>query len=504
MRRRYNFTDASYESRPLSAPIAPELGRLAAKLSQGRVVPISGSGLSAGTPSGLPSGVALGVKLKQWAESMGLGAAMTALARPDDLGDVAEIVETALGRDVLLTEILGMVPWRRTRFNLAHLAIALMFAEGWITVGFTANWDLLVLSAADTVEASDLPCPCDVPTLQASRLPMHVHVHGRVDAPDTLVATTSDLSRPQALDWTEPQLRGALTMGEPMLVGFGVEPAYIIETLEEMLRVVGVSPAAVISLDPQADFVAKSPRLAAATQITANDGPYIAGGATEILGDVVRHRYAQKLGGVITEAERRAAQAVVPPAALTPAGVSLASEVLRGGSLGDLLGLLWRTAVLATNDLSARQPTLNATESELADSLAVLMILCSCADVTAIHVQGEAIQLSYAAGALDVWFVVPPERGQITGAVTASVLASSHFTRPGDELIPLLLICARTFGRPPPGGPVTLLSRGASPGRLTTQQREPIDVLTLDEVDERCRELSGAAPLPALGDIVRF
>jgi hypothetical protein len=506
MRQRYDFIDAAYRSRPLREPVAGALGRLGAKLSQGRVVPISGSGLSAGAPTGLPSGAALGVMLRQWAESKGLGATISALASPDDLGEVAEAVEAALGRDVLLTELLRMVLWRRARFNLGHLAIALMFAEGWITIGFTTNWDLLVLDAADTLDAADLPCPCNIPTLQVSTPPMHVHLHGSVDAPDTLVATTTDLSRPGALDWSEPQLRGVLTMGEPMLVGFAVEPDYIVSTLEELLNVMGAPPAAVISLDSQADFIAKSPRLASATNLTATSGPYVSGSATESLGDVVRSTYAEKLGLVLREAERRALQAVATPAALSPAGVGLVGDVLLGSSLADFLALLWRGAVLATDDVSALQPTLVGTEDDLADALAVLMILCSSGDVSGIEVQGEALRISYAAGLLDVWVVVPPQRSQITRIVRAAYLASSHFTRPGDDAIPLLLLCARTFGRPPPGGPVTLLSPGtalATSGRLTMPQRQPVDVLTLDDVDERCRSFAGTPP-HQLSDIARL
>jgi hypothetical protein len=506
LRQRYDFNDPAYEATPLQAPVRIELGRLAAKLEQGRVVPISGSGLSAGPPSRLPSGVALGVRLRHWAESKGLGPQIAALPNPDDLGEVAELVEAELGRDVLIGELLAMVPWRRKPFNLAHLAIALMFAEGWITVGFTANWDSLVLAAADTVETTDLPCPCNVATLQTSRPPMHVHVHGRADTPDTLVATTSDLSRPQALDWTEPQLRGALTMGEPMLVGFAVEPGYIVETLEQMLDVMGVAPAAVISLDDQAEFVAKSPRLAAAAQITDTNGPYVAGSATEVLGDVVRHRYAERLSGVLDESERRANGAVASPAVVTSTGVQRVRRALLDAPLAQFLALIWRAAVLATGDSDARQPTLNATEQDLADALAVLMILCSCHDVTDLAAHGEGIRISFSGGSVDTWIALPRDKSQVTTVVTASSTASAHFTRPGDDAIPLLLICARTFGRPPPGGPIGLLTRGpaAGPrGRLTTHRRDPTDVLTLDEIDDRCRSVGGSTP-PSLTDLVRL
>ena len=397
-----------------------------------------------------------------------------------------------------------MIPWRRAAFNLGHLAIALMFAEGWITVGFTANWDLLVLNAADSLETADLPCPFSLPTLRLTGLPMHVHVHGRADAPETLVATTNDLSRPDALDWTEPQLRGALTMGEPMLVGFAVEPDYVVATLENMLDVMGVAPAAVISLDVQADFCAKSPRLAAAVGLTPTEGPYVSGSATECLGEVLRHRCADVIQAVLGEAERRARGA--SSAVTTKEGVERVRGILLEAPLADVHALLWRAAVLSSNDLSARQPILRHTVDHLADALAVLMIISSLHDVTDLDVTDEVMRVSHSTGSLDVWISIPGRKRQITEVVTATTQGSSHFSRPGDDKVPLLLICARTFGRPPPGGPSSLVPRmspGAPSGRLTAHQRYPADVLTLDEVDDRCRTTGGSSP-PLLSKIVRI
>jgi hypothetical protein len=497
------FRDSSYEVTPLREAIAADLGRLAAKLEQGRVVPISGSGLSAGPPSSLPSGVTLGVEFRRWAEGKGLASQIALLPRPDDLGDLAQVVEHELGRDVLLSQLLSMIPWQRAPFNLGHLAIALMLAEGWITVGFTANWDLLVLAAAGSLEAISLPCPASVPTLHTASPPMHVHVHGRADAPDTLVATTGDLASPAALGWSDPQLRGALTMGEPLLVGFAVEPEYVVRTLETMLGVMGVPAAAVISLDTQADFVAKSPDLAAAVGLTATTGPYVSGSATDCLGEVVRHRYAEQIKSLLVKAEHRAQQAAGPLVATKP-GVDRVVEVLLGGSLAHAQALLWHAAVLSSNDVTARQPILSDVGDHLADALAVLMLVCCLSDVTGLETSGEAMRISHSAGVLDVWLAMPSDGTQITEVVAAMTYGSSHFTRPGDDIVPLLLICARTFGRPPPGGPAGLkprMSPGPS-GRIAAPQRYPGDVLTLGEINDRIAALTGGSP-PALTDIVR-
>jgi hypothetical protein len=110
-------------------------------------------------------------------------AEVAGLSDPSDLGEVAEMVEDRFGRPMLISQLVDAADWLGTHFNLVHLAIALMYAEGLLRVGFTANWDRLAQRAAWTIAGLDLSCPCDKPTLAVATPPLFVHMHGDAELP---------------------------------------------------------------------------------------------------------------------------------------------------------------------------------------------------------------------------------------------------------------------------------------------------------------------------------
>lgn len=178
MHRDYDFTEPSFRAVPLRDPLSkPALQRLLATLLQRRLIPLAGAGLSAGSPTDAPQASAVADRLVEFARNAGLQAQIDGLEDPRDLGEVAAVLCEALGRGPLERELLA-VDWAGRPFNVGHLAIALMYGEGLVSVGFTTNWDPLIARAADTIADLRLWCPCDIHSLRVSGHPMLVHLHG--------------------------------------------------------------------------------------------------------------------------------------------------------------------------------------------------------------------------------------------------------------------------------------------------------------------------------------
>jgi hypothetical protein len=500
---RPRFVDDVFAARRLDAAPPAELNRLVPTVLQHRAFLLTGAGISVSVPTGLPSGRELANRLAEWAEQNGLQNAVIGVNR-DDLGLVAEAVEDASTRSILIRALLCLTGWRRAPFNLCHFAIAMLYAEGLLDVSFTANWDDKVHEAADWVEGLDLSCPCDIATLNVATTPRFVHMHGHVEHPDTLVATARDLGRPEALAWTEPQFAATLAQADAVLVGFAAEPEYVVETIRQMRIATGRDPIAVVSTQTRADFLAQSPTLAAATGIDNDPLSYVRLDACEALTEPLRVFYGSRLSHILSEAEQRAQQIIDGRWVLSPATVASAREAFLGHSVDELLQFLWQGAALEDDPDSAAQPNLRSREDDLTSLLTTLLILASCSDVSALDRLPNGIRLQRLIGDVHVWPLMPFEHVRAATAYSAAVKNSSMFVRPTDPGVPLLLVCARTFGAVPRHGH-PLLAGAPRPGALAGAVRIPTDVLNLDDLEDRVVRLPAGTPHPpALGDLVRI
>jgi hypothetical protein len=496
----YDFTEPSFRSVPLRDPLSePALQRLLATLLQGRLIPLVGAGLSAGSPTDAPQASVVADRLVEFARNAGLQEQIDALEDQRDLGEVAAVLRDALGRGTLERELLA-VNWAGRPFNLGHLAIALMYGEGLVSVGFTTNWDPLIARAADTIADLRLWCPCDIASLRTSGQPLLVHLHGDADHPTSLVATRAELDEPDAVLWTQPQLAAALARGELMLVGFGVEPEYIMKTLEAVVGVVGDPPAAVINRQPQADFVARSPRLAAASEIDGSSTNYVEGPATDCLAEALRMLYFALVRKVLDDAGERGR--AVFKGRLTQEGIERVTTAVLNGSLADLLGMLWTAAYLPSGRATTRQPTVRSLHHDLAAAITVVMVLASAKDVADLGRTDTGMRLLTVGGPVDLWIVLPEERMTTTAAARGGMAQSSRLSKLSDGDVPLVMIFARTDGAAPGGGHANLV--GTQPaGALTGGMRQPADLLTLEGLSSRADRLDGDAP-SSLRDLLRL
>jgi hypothetical protein len=420
-----------------------------------------------------------------------MAAEVAALNDPNDLGEVAEMVEDRFGRAMLINQLVDAADWDGRHFNLVHLAIALLYAEGILQVGFTANWDRLAQRAARTIAGLDLSCPCDKQTLAVAKPPLFVHLHGAAEHPGSLVATNRHLMQPEAIEWTQPQLAAATLVHELVLIGFAAEPAYVLTTIESALAATAGTLVAVLSLSCYSDFVATSPDLARVTGVDADPDLYVEGTATERVGDALRVCYAHFLRDLLDEGERQARE-VALPLGVTSQGVDRVRDALLGGTLADLLGLLWRAAQLPA-DLTAeeRQPTFATSGVAIAQALATIFLLSSCRDVTGLEARREGLRISLQSGGFaDLWIVVPGTAVGTPGAIRRASLNSGRFAYPGDDAIPLILVCARTLGLPSTTAPAFLAGSPVG-GTIVSPLRIPTDAITLEELDRR-RPTAGA------------
>jgi SIR2-like domain len=499
VRADYDFEEPAFSDVPLAVPLrVPALRQSVAALLQRRLIPLAGAGLSAGSPSDVPRGAEVAERLAALCRRSGLAPRIDALADQDDLGEVASVVEDELGRGALERELLE-IDWSGRPFNLGHLAIALMYGEGLAKTGFTTNWDPLIRRAAETIAGLRLSCPCDVASLTTASPPLMVHLHGDSGHATTLVATSSDLARPGAALWTQPQLAAALPLGELLLIGFSVEPDYVLDTLNAVIGTTGSKPVGVINRDSVDRFVSRSPRLAAACGIDCTSSRYVEGGATETLGEAIRVCYSALIGDVLDDAEARARALFA--GRIRTSGVDLVRAALTGGSLEDLLGLLWIAAYLPSGNRWTRQPTLLSLKDECSASLAVAMALASASDVTGLDSTFSGLRLGTSHGPVDLWIAIPDTRMTTTAAARASSEYSHRLTTPADTGVPLVLILARTDGLGPLGGHASLLGV-PSPGTLTGI-RLPVDMLTLDGLSARTASLTGSVSSP-LRTLVRL
>jgi hypothetical protein len=496
----YSFTENSFATTPLGNTVDIRLQRLVVRIRQRQIFFLTGAGLSAGLPTGLPTGPGVAAKLRDWADAEGLAGHLAALSDPSDLGEVAQALEDAVGQSAVLQEILRAVEWGTQPFNLGHLVLALLFAEEHMTESFTANWDPCVLKASQTIAGAALTCPCDLGGLSVARPPRFVHLHGRADTPASLVITNADLDRPQAMKWSQPQLAASTATADAAVVGFAAEPEYVLVTLRRMLHRTRRKPAAIISLDTEADFAARSADLATALGVGQPGSTYVQGGATDCLGEVARGVYAAGVRERLVEAERRAADLTNTHFALEPSAVAAVKELVLSQPLADFLESMWKAAQLADDNV-ALQPTLAKAGTNLEAVLASLMILASCSDVTRVSVQHGDVCFDTPTGAVDLWPVIPERAVSATTAVRKAVATGGRFTRPAAMARPLVLLCAGTDGVIPPGGHAAL-AHGLIPTGLAHTTRSPAASTTLDQIHGRICARGSIAGSPTFRELI--
>lgn len=447
---------------------------------------MTGAGSSAGAPTGLPTGPQLSARLVQWARDIGCGDALDGTDE-SDLGEVCAALEGAIERDQLARHLGQDVDWADSEFNLCHLAIALFFAEQLMRVGFTVNWDPKIDDAIAVVANGKRPKIAHDPQTMSSvgSDPFLLHMHGRWSDPDSLVMTNAELDKPEAIKWTDPNLRATLSSNDPIFVGFAAEPGYVIRSLSEMRAEMKGGPASVIGLQEVEEFCAGSTALAEALGLINGNGHYIQGSACEVMGELLRCCYRRLLRAVFEEAEAKARAGGGTARAFTDAGAKMVRSALEALTMESLLGLLWSSAARTTSAGASRQATLQSLTKGLAETLAIVMVLSSCSDTAALSASRHGFRLRREDGfEVDLWPAVPEEELSPTDASARAYQHSDRFSGPADAGVPLVLICGGTSGAVPGSDKISLISK-ADTANVRVGQRTPAGVIDFTEVDRR-------------------
>jgi hypothetical protein len=490
------FEQTSFSDRTLEAEPATEVRHALASLRDRHAFFFTGAGSSVGDPTGLPSGRQLAEILAEWGRETGAAERLEALADPGDLGEVCAVLVEAFDRETVVREIRKAVDWRESKVNLCHLALALLYAEGMLQISFTANWDPKVEDALDRVVCESRPRVArDRDTMgEVGGDPCLVHLHGHYEHPASLVMTEADLARPDAIQWTNPMLKSALTQNDPIFVGFAAEPEYVIRSLSEMRAAMQRAPAGVIAIEALADFCANSAALADALRLAEDPTRYIQGNALEIMGELLRCCYRKLLSDLLSDAEARARAGEATGAVLSEAGIERVRVALFGLTLERFLGFLWGSAAKVAASGASGQATLLCLRSALAEALAVVMVLASCNAVEELAVKGSGFRLKREDGSpVDLWPALPRDHLNPTDAVKRAYRHGDRFAGPADAAVPLVVVCAGTSGALPRDGKVSLTG-SAKPANLAGGMREPRSVIDLSEVDARFRD-GGTADL---------
>jgi hypothetical protein len=485
--RPLTFEEESFRLTPLGDAPAGAVGHALVALHESRAFFMTGAGSSAGAPTGLPTGPQLAERLGKWARDTGFGDEVEALADQRDLGQVCEVLEGAMGRVDVVRYIRRNVDWEDSEFNLCHFAIALFYAEEVVKLSFTANWDPKLEDAICRVAGRQQPrIARNRQTMgEVGTDPCLVHMHGHCQDPDSLVMTSKELKGPDTLKWTDPSLRAALTKQDPIFVGFAAEPEYVIESLREMRAEMERPPASVIGIETAAKFSADSAALAEALKLDEDKDRYVQGEACEVMGELLRCCYRKRIDQVLADAETRAGVGAGTRRVLSAAGAATVRSAIEALSTEKLLALLWSATAKVDNDGASRQASIAKISSELAETLAVLMVLTSCDDAREIAVSRGGFRLSRADGtAVDLWPAIPEDYLSPTDAQARIYRHSDRFSGPADANVPLVLICAGTTGALPNSSKVSLIGE-AAPTNVGAAQRAPVRVIDLNELDRR-------------------
>ena len=492
-----SFEQTSFSERALEEEPAPEVRHALASLKDSRAFFFTGAGASAGAPTKLPSGPGLAAILVAWARETGAGGVIDALDDAEDLGKVCAALVAAFDRDTVVRKIRDEVDWRDSKINLCHLALALLYAEGLLKISFTANWDPKVEDALDRVICETRPRVArDRATMgEVGDDACLVHMHGHYENPTSLVMTDADLQGNDAMQWSDPMLKAALVHRDPIFVGFSAEPDYVIRSLTEMRAVMDRPPAGVVAIEDLAHFCASSAGLAQALRLAEDGGRYIQGDALEIMGELLRCCYRKLLADALGEAEAMARAGTATQTVISDEGVKQVRSSLTRLTLEGLLGFLWGSAAKVAESGASPLATLACLHAAFAEALAVVMVLASCTDFEGVEVRDSGFRFQRNGGEpIDIWQATPREHLNPTEAVSRAYRHGHNFSRPGDADVPLVVVCAGTYGALPSMGKVTVLGSARS-SNLATGQRQPRSVIDFSEVDARFGAASGTPTL---------
>lgn len=491
------FEEKSFTETILGEPPSAEIGAAFLKLEDGRAFFVTGAGSSAGNPTALPTGPKLAEILEEWARPVGFAQEIDDLADRTDLGQICELLSGGIGRADVIREIQQQIKWRDSEFNLCHLAIALFFGEGMLSVSFTANWDPKIGDAFQVVGAVKEPAVVwDKGMMSVVGGDAHfVHLHGYWDDPASLVMTTAELARPDALKWTEPSLKSALSNRDPIFVGFSAEPEYVVRSLAEMRAVMEQAPSSVIGLEDVAAYREKSPILSKALGLDDDQSRYIQGDACEVMGELLRCAYRKRIEELTEDAVARIGATENLSRFFSPGAAAKVRAILEDMTLEEFLALLWGTTARTAELGSCPQRTIASCADDFAETLGVLISLYSCPDAEDLQKLHSGFRIVGPGGsAVELSPALPEE---LISAFTAQVRAGKFNDRlsgPGSADDPMVLICAGTVGAlPPKDAKVSLV--GARPSTsVSASNRTPADVISFDELDRRFGEIADEAP----------
>ena len=490
------FDEKSFKETALGAEPELAVGAALLKLEDGKAFFVTGAGSSAGQPAGLPTGPGLAAILEEWARPAGFGPKLDTLADKGDLGQVCEMLDEEVGRPAVVREIQRRVDWRDSNYNLCHLAIALFYGEKILSVSFTANWDPKVGDAFEVVTSEKKPRVVWNKGMMSvvGNDPHLVHLHGHWSDPDSLVMGNSELHLPKVLKWTEPSLKSALSNHDPIFVGFGAEPEYVIHSLEEMRLEMEHPPTSVIGLDDVEDFSTKSGALSKALGLDLDKACYIQGDACEVMGELLRCFYRKHLCSVVDDAVARIHATGALSLIFQADAEAQLRAVIEDMPMETLLGLLWNSTARASENGNCPQRTIASCASELAETLAVVMTLCSCHDAADLRVSRDGFRITRNDGVVfDLCPAMPSNHINPFEAQTRAHRNSDRLSGPADAELPMVLVCAGTIGALPPKDAKVSLVGGGDSKSVSASKREPADVITFNELDHRFGQ-AGAEP----------
>jgi hypothetical protein len=228
----------------------------------------------------------------------------------------------------------------------------------------------------------------------------------------------------------------------------------------------------------------------------------VQGDACEVLGELLRCSYRRRIEGVIDDAVARVAATVNLSRFSTEAAEARVRATLESSTLEELLGLLWGTTARAAESGSCPQRTIATSAGDLAETLGVLISLCSCPDADGLQILHSGFRITREDGSgIELCPSLPEEHISAYTAQTRASRFGDRFSGPGSAAEPMILICAGTVGElPPKVSKVSLVGSRPAAG-IGAGNRTPADVIGFDELDRRFGEVSAAAP--SLGQILR-
>lgn len=213
--------------------------------------------------------------------------------------------------------------------------------------------------------------------------------------------------------------------------------------------------------------------------------------------------YRKLLDDLLDEAAAKA-HACAPPTVSPITGAEANMRALLcGHPVAELLSLLWHSAARPSATGSARQRPLNGCADKLAECLAAVMLVDSCADAGGLQlVRGGFRVARNNADPIDLWPLIPDGVVSTSDAQELAYRRSDRFSGPRDANVPLVLICAGTVGAVPATSRVALVGTG-SPASVGAALRAPSDVLTLEELDRRAQTVT-APGLAKVEDLLQL